>query len=290
MKKITAFIYTLLLTVALIIPGVCTHADSGYLVDNIGLLSDEDASAIGERLDGLKSDYDIDVAIVTTDDLNGKSHEAYADDYSDENFGINADSVVFLRYKNGSDKKVWISTSGVCFQVFYDNYIDHILDEIESDFMYERYGNAFNTFLDEVERGIKQYREDGTIIKNHTTNSGKTDYDDENDVSFSELTTSQKVWTLLRKAVIPFIVGIVIAFIIVSKLKKDLKSVYKASEAKNYEKLGSFKVTDLSEKFLGKSVSRVKIESSSSSSGGSFHSSGHHSSGGGFHGGGGRHM
>lgn len=76
------------------------------------------------------------IGIVITGDLNGKISQSFADNYSDNLFGYNSDSIVLLllnrhdnpEYGNTNYYKDWISTSGRA-RTLYDNHIDTIFDK-----------------------------------------------------------------------------------------------------------------------------------------------------------------
>jgi len=90
---------------------------------------------------------------------------------------------------------------------------------------------------------------------------------------------------VVRYLIISAIIGLIIAAIHISKLKKELISVQSREEAREYIVPDSMKVSKEQDVFLYSMVSRVRRESSSSSGGGS-----HTSSSGRSHGGGGRSM
>ena len=80
------------------------------------------------------------------------------------------------------------------------------------------------------------------------------------------------------------LIGLAVAFVITAMMKSQLKSVRFQSEAANYVKKDSMKVTQSKDLFLYRNVDRREKPKESSSSGGS---STHTSSSGTTHGGGG---
>ena len=71
----------------------------------------------------------MDIVIVTTNDAEGKSSRAYADDYFDYNdYGVGSEysGILFLiDYDNG---EMWLSTTGEAIRYLTDERIDKILD------------------------------------------------------------------------------------------------------------------------------------------------------------------
>ena len=58
------------------------------LVDNADLLTDEEESELEAQLDEVSERQAFDVAVVTVDSLEGKTAEAYADDFYDYNLTL----------------------------------------------------------------------------------------------------------------------------------------------------------------------------------------------------------
>ena len=54
-------------------------------MDNAGLLTDSEQSELLDKLDEISERQQVDIVVVTTDSLNGKTPEAYADDLYDNN-------------------------------------------------------------------------------------------------------------------------------------------------------------------------------------------------------------
>ncbi len=282
MKKIfSSKIMLLLLGVILLAftvrPNVAeAKSDGKYVVDMADILSSTEESQLEETLKEISERLHFDVVVVTTTSLDGKSPMAYADDYFDYNGygqGSNKSGCLFLRYINGSSKEVWISTSGDGISGIYDNYIDHIYNEITNDFRAGDYYSAFTTYGHMVDQTMSRYYEVGQgIVIDY--NSGNTDYGNDDD----EL-------SLFKAVVIVIITTLISGFSYTASLKAQLKSVETAKEAKAYE--SKFELNSEKDRFLRSVVSKVARESSSSSGS---HSSSHSSSSGSSHGGGGRSM
>ena len=69
------------------------------LVDEAGLLTEEESSALLNKLEDISRRYENEVGIVTVNSLEGKTAEAYADDYYDYNgygYGENDDGLLLL--------------------------------------------------------------------------------------------------------------------------------------------------------------------------------------------------
>ena len=84
-------------------PAIPEERQKPLLVDNAGLLTEEESNALLNKLEDISQKYENEVGIVTVNSLEGKTAEAYADDYYDYNgydFSIYYD---FDYGHNGSD-------------------------------------------------------------------------------------------------------------------------------------------------------------------------------------------
>ncbi len=125
-KKLLSFILAFLLCVSLV-PAALADSDKSIVYDQEGLFDEFDTEIINGKLAELNRIYSVDVAVVTTFSLDGKTAEEYADDFYDENDigqGENKDGILLLISEN---ERVWaISTSGSCIDVFTDDDLDYI--------------------------------------------------------------------------------------------------------------------------------------------------------------------
>ena len=81
------------------------------LVDYAGLLEDDEAETLEEKLDQISEDYDCDVAVVTEESINGAEPMDYADDYFDyKGYGMGEDKSGILFLVTMSERKFWMST------------------------------------------------------------------------------------------------------------------------------------------------------------------------------------
>ena len=87
-KKIWCCLFSLLWIFVLIfpvmasdIPEIPTERQKPLLVDEAGLLSEEESSTLINKLEEISQRQENEVAVVTVNSLEGKTAEAYADDY-----------------------------------------------------------------------------------------------------------------------------------------------------------------------------------------------------------------
>ncbi len=250
------------------------------VVDNAGLLTDSQESDLERKILEIIEEHDskFDIAILTENGTGGKSAEAHADDYYESHgYGYGSDSSGLILFVDMDARYYHISTCGQGITVFTDYGLEWLEDGFLPYLSDGDYGSAFSSFADRS----------GEIIEYYETNGEPYD-------TYSRESPAGSGQGIIKRLIISLIVGVVIALIVCMSMRSQLNSVRTQTEAMDYVRKGSFRITNSSDVFLYKTVSRIKREPSSSSSGGSHHSGGgssvHHSSSGMSHGGRGGHF
>lgn len=272
-KRITAFLLTSALFVCTaLLPVFGDYTDNVIDFDNI---IGGDIAALQERINDVFDDYDLDIAIVATNDVDGKSSQDFADDYYDENgYGVGSDNSGLLLLIDLDNRNIWISTTGKAIDIFTDDRIDTMLDDIVPYASDGDYYNGCESFIDNVihyaNLGVPdgQYRQDeyGHITHYKPTYLQRLKAQSTNPITY----------------ILPVVIGL-LAVMIASYNQKGKVTATGAT----YEVGNSFKLHRKNDVFMRKSVTTAKKSSSSSSSGGRV-SSTRTSSSGTSHGGGGR--
>ena len=265
-RSLSSVICLLLLLAFLVLP--VTASGSARLADEANLLSGSEAENLETRLNETSDKLDIDIVVVTTDSLEGKTSVEYADDYYDDH-GFSEDGILLLVAME--DRDYAISTSGTVRDVFTENVIYSLEDEFLPELSSGDYSQAFSDFTE----GVKTY-----YIHPEYANS----YDDE-DQSWSGDTESGPGGLFKY---IPFsgVIGVILSFFITGQKKAALTSVKQQSSAGTYIKEEN--LTQKRDVFLYHTIHRTPIPKDRDRKGpdghGSF-SSGHLSSSGNMHGG-----
>ena len=90
MKKLLPLLLCVLLLLGM---SAMAYAAPARIVDDAGLLTDSERSALEEKAASLWDSCRLDVVVVTVDTTYGKSVQTYADDYYDEQgYGYGADN------------------------------------------------------------------------------------------------------------------------------------------------------------------------------------------------------
>ena len=269
-KNILITILTLVLCLFMVVPVLAEgeNADDGFadeyyrLMDMASLLSDEDVDSLTAKLDELSLRQKMDVVIATTDTLDGKGVVEYADDlydYCSFGYGANRDGLILVISMEDND---WhISTCGYGITVFTDAGIEYIGKQIAPYLSDSDFAGAFATYITLCDEFITQAKTDKPY-----------------DIGSLPREPLSPAWILVC-----LIIGLMLSFVTVGKMKAKLTTVRAQAAANSYMKNGSMNITDSREMFLYKNVTRTKRSSESSGGGSSTHTS----SSGTSHGGGG---
>lgn len=239
--------------------------------DFADLFTDEEELRLYNNITNYISKYNMDMVVVTINDNNKSSAEAYADDFYDYNdFGIGSthDGLIFLI--DMDTRNMHIATTGEAIRMYNDYRINKIQDATYSYISIKKYYDCANIFISKA----SSYADMGVPSGNKNT------YIDENGNYIVNYGKISYVAIILGD----FVFGAVVASIFVAIASFLHKTVKKATQAKHYLVKGSFNVTNKSQHFVTSSTSKVYDPPSSSGSG-SGGSSTHFSSSGTCHGG-----
>ena len=247
------------------------------VIDNADLLTDSQESALAEKIADLTSRRGFDVAILTTNDTDGKDIMDYADDYYDHNgygCGDSRDGLIYVLDMGG--REWWISTCGHAIDVFTDYGIQEIGGKIGDDLSDGNYYDAFDEFIDLCD----DYAEE-----------------EENGQAVDTWIPDPEVETERSVSPFPYIIslgiGLVVALIVTGSMKKKLNTAVPQKRADQYMRKNSFELMASEDTFLYSNVVATPrhVDDDRTSGGGHFGgSSTHTSSSGSTHGGGGVHF
>ena len=251
-RLIAALVCVLLMMCALTV-----FATAPRLVDEAGLLTQDEAAQLQQQLDEISLRQGVDVVIVTVDSTQGASPMDFADDYFDyHDYG--SDGILLL--VSMEDRDWWISTTGFGITAITDAGLDYISQEFLYYLSDGEYALAFETFATLCDEFLTQ------AYTGQPYDSGNLPEE-----PFDPL------WTLIVSLVIAF----VIALIVTAVMKGQLKSVRFQARADNYVQPGSMQLTNSRDLFLYTHVSKTERPQNTGGS------STHTSSSGRSHGGGG---
>ena len=272
LRSLCAALAALVLLLALAVPAFAAEngfADLYYrLNDSAEVLTEDEDSELEASLEELSVRQSFDVTIATIDSLESEGYtsmEEYADDLYDYcQFGYGADRDGVLLLVSTGDRKWHISTCGYGITAFTDAGIQYIGEQMTPFMADGDYAGAFRTFVQWADDYVTAAREGHPY--------------DVNNLPREPLS--------LMYLFLALGIGLVLAWVVVSVMKSQLRSVAFQENAASYVREGSMNLTNSRELFLYRDVQRTKHveEKDSDSSGGS---STHTSSSGTTHGGGG---
>ncbi len=244
-KKLTAVLITLIITMSLTFTAYAEN--SNRIVDNADLFTAEEEQDLLNRVNDIYENKKFDVVIVTVKSTDGKSDQAYADDFYDYNgygYGSKHDGCILLiRYTSDTDRYMHIGGTGYGEKSFNSDAIESALDEIIPN---AQMGDFYSCA-----------------------------------VEFTEIAAKKANRQYGKTLAIALIIALIISLVIVTMVKKSYKPVKFNRNAAPYLVDGSLIVNSSYDNFLYTNVTRTKIESDSSSGGSHTGSSGTSHSGGG---------
>ena len=250
-------------------------ARAAKIVDDAGLLTEKEVSALDERARELAEKYDIDVVIVTLQTLNEKNCEAYADDYYDENgYGIGSDYSGVLLLLSMEYRDWAISTTGKAILALPDSSIQSVFSDISPFLSENAYYLAFNRYMDALEACFEAYVS-GVPIEESTYNSGEVGVTEETPIRLNQYA---------KRIGFAFLIGIVAALVSLLIMRSKMNTVKPQTGAQSYIKSGTYSLEKQQDIFLYSQVRKVRRSETTASSGSG--SSVHRSSSGRSHGGG----
>lgn len=216
-----------LLTVALCTVSACAEPSLPRVVDSADLFTASEESALLAKLDSLSQEHDYDIVVYTVESIGGKSPYRYA-----------TDAYAAGGYGRGEDGE-----SGVMVIIEIDARECHI----------EFFG--------------EQRLSEGTVLLESSVDYlSAGDYYGAMDM-FADTVDSELSFPFFIIFVAAVIVGFVVALIATGIMKGKLKSVYMQSNAREYVRKDSFKLTHSRDLFLYSHVTRVARPKNTSSGG-----------------------
>lgn len=286
MKKLSVLLLVIILILTPVLAEDSPETTSGMipaerqlplLVDDAGLLDDEDYQEVLGRLEEISGEIELEVAVVTKSSLDGESIKSYTDDFYDYNgygYGDGDDGIMLLI--SMEEREFYISTFGYGITAFTDHglefletsFIDYLSDGCYRD-AFIAYAETCSYLVETArnDRPLDSYDDDGDsdyIGDGNYGGYGNSDY-----ISDSEVSRGS-VWQCLADGwFIILLIAFIPAIIIVSAMKSQLKSVKPKNSASDYTVKDSLKLSKVSDLYLYRTVTKVaRQQSSSGSSGG----------------------
>lgn len=250
-KRIVAIVFSFLLAFLAFLPvsakvGTDTSSENvpeerllSRLVDEADLLNSEEETALLENLDEISERQQCDVVVVTVNSLEGKTAEAYADDYFDYNgygFGENKDGILLLI--SMEDRDWHMSTHGYGITAFTDAGMEYMAEQFTPFLSDGDYNSAFTKYA--------------KLCDDFLTQAKKGDPYDNGNLPKGSVSP---LWIFTDLAI-----GFILAFLLGSMQKAKLKSVRKQATAEDYTVSGSMVLTEKRDQMVNKTLTTRRIE------------------------------
>lgn len=222
------------------------------VVDDADLLETVDEKVLLKKLNEISERQECDVVVVTVEGMDGKTAAEYADDfyaYNGYGFGENRDGILLL--VSMEDRDWYMSTCGYGITAFTDAGREYMADQFLPMLSDGDYNGAFTKYAELCDDFISQAK---TGEPYDTGNLPKG--------------SVSPIWILGD-----LIIGFVIAFILGTKKKSNLKSVRTQKTAQDYAVPGSMVLTVNWDHLVNKVVTTRVIQKNNNSSGSSTHTS-----------------
>lgn len=233
MRKIRNVFLALVLCLTAVLPmAVNAVSYSVRLVDAAALLTNVENDALCAKLDSISDKWQMDVIIVTTNQLYGATPQDVSDTLSfwDE---YRKDSVILL--VSMEDRDLIVTPYHGAQAAFTNAGCEYILDQIAEDISSGLYMQAFDEFAQLCDDFMNQAQ------------TGEA-YDYGN--------LPKGPFPLVKRLLIAVAIGLVAALIVTGVMKSQLKSVRSQSAADTYVKAGSLHITHKQDLFLYRNITR----------------------------------
>lgn len=150
-------------------------SSSEKIYDYANLLTDSEEKKIYDKLYEYIKETNIDVAIVTTNDLAGFSIADYSYNFYDYNDFMD-DGVVFVVYVTSLEPEIYMGNSGdqsgKVFEIYTDTRINQTLEYVYKDISLGEYYSALNDYVNildgfyRIDDGNYKVDKEGKIVKN----------------------------------------------------------------------------------------------------------------------------
>lgn len=155
MRKLRFMIVVLLLCAGIF--GVLNvSAESDYVYDEADLLTIEEEVELQSYAENFRVNWNMNFLVVTTNDADGKSSMAYADDFYDTRFPEDTEEDGILYLIDRDNREIYLSTCGEAIRYLTDSRINHILDEAYNYVSDGDYYGTFVAFFDETDYYLNQ--------------------------------------------------------------------------------------------------------------------------------------
>ena len=241
MKRIFSCLVLLLITTSFV---VTAYADfqNPAIVDDAGYLMQSELASLSKELDEVREKYGFEVAIYTESDMTSGSAEASADDIYDYNgYGAGENDDGIMLYICSDTREYHFTTHGKGLKYFNANGLAYLESKVVPYLSENDYYEAFEEYIETADE-LLQMAMDGK--------------------PYNEKQYSMKY--LFGVIIVCLIAPLLIAFLMMRKKLKKMKTAVENDYAANYIKPGSMRIDTSRDLFLYSRITKTERPKSSS--------------------------
>lgn len=241
MKKTVYCITLLVWLLSLVTVGHAAFSNPA-IVDEAGYLMQSELAYLSEELDAVREAYQFEVAIYTESDMTSESAEASADDiYDYQGYGAGENDDGILLYICSDTREYHFTTHGKGMDYFNRNGLQYLEGRVLPHLQNNDYYEAFATYIDTAEELLAMAK------------SGSPYNEKQYSTSY-----------LLGVVAVCLLAPLLIAFILMNRKLKQMKTAVSNDYAADYTKPGSMNMAVSRDLFLYSRVTKTEKPKSSS--------------------------
>lgn len=249
MRKVISFTATLLILVSLAMPAFAAEPQLDHVTDAAQLLTEEERMELERKAREVSEEYQCGVYIITLEDFTEYSYETTIYEAAKEiyllyDLGLSSEKSGVLLMLSMAERDYVILAYGYGNTAFTDYGKDKLAESFLGDFGNDEWYAGFEHYLLKSESMLERAREGAPLDVNNTPG-----------VAFLGL-------------FLCLAFGCLVAFVVCSILKGQMKSAAVKTEADSYIRPGGVVFTNRQDRFTHTTQTRVKIEKAASGSGG----------------------
>lgn len=218
------------------------------VVDNARLLSNADAQAVTRAITQLEQKYNVRTGFVYLKDSKVTDLGKYTNSILEKNYrdGRNGNMVMIVNMATG---KFYISTDNKMRTMISDSYgVKQIGNNVVAALKNKKYKDAVLTYASQTEKQLAYYAANKKAMQAPKTTTAAT---------AAPVAKKEKGSNLPMAGAGAVVLGGIAAYLYGNSLKASMSNVANATQANEYMKQGSFKITDSDDTFMYFTYARV---------------------------------
>lgn len=241
MKKIFSCILLLFITMTLLLPAYAAF-ENPPIIDDAGYLMQSELDELSRELNKVREKYNFEVAIYTESDMTSSTAEASADDiYDYGGYGAGENDDGIMLYICSDTREYHFTTHGKGLKYFNANGLAYLESKVLPHLSENDYYEAFEEYIETTDE-LLQMAKDGK--------------------PYNKKQYSMKY--LFGVIIVCLIAPILIAFWMMNRKLKKMKTAVENDYAANYIKSGSMRIDTSRDLFLYSRITKTERPKSSS--------------------------